>query len=114
EVRCRLAGRDEVPCGVGDELAVAADQLVQLTQPGAILLDGEARDPPDDLAQQVDDGSDVANLDPGARGAQLDDLQACGAGGGDLVVVVPIAAGLRLRPGEELDELERAGRPDVL
>lgn len=58
-----------------DEGAVLLDEVVEVSEPVAVLLHSESRYPPDHLPQQIHHGGDVVDLDPQLRGVQVEDLQ---------------------------------------
>jgi len=79
-----------------------------------VPVDREVRDPPDALAQDVDDCTDVEELHPAARGAQVHDLQSHRPGCRGLTLGIAASPLPRLRPEEPLDELEGRIRSDML
>src|SRR6516162_5936536 len=60
----RLAGLDQEAAGVGDERSAGLNPLVQGLQLAVVLLDGEVRDKPDHLAQEIDHRADIEELHP--------------------------------------------------
>ena len=110
----RLAGLDEHPRGVRDEGPVGLDALVQFAQPLAIAVDREVRHRPNHLAQEVDDGADVEELDPQPLHAHVDDLQPGGLCLRALGVRVTLGPFLGLRTDEVLDQLGHGGGSDLL
>ena len=60
----RLACLDQEAAGVGDERPAGLDPLVQGLQLAVVLLDGEVRDKPDHLAQEIDHRADIEELHP--------------------------------------------------
>ena len=66
---------------MGHEGAVSLDPVVELREPPAVAVDGEAGDDPDDLAEEVDDGGDVGELHPESGLVEPDQLQSGGRSG---------------------------------
>src|SRR5690554_5690072 len=90
------------------------NQIVQLTQAIPVPLNCKARHPPDDLAQQIHHRGNIEDLNAKLCSVKVDDVQSCSACGGSLDLRIAALPSLRLRPQEELNQLERAGRADML
>src|SRR5690242_18025993 len=95
------------------EEAITFDLVVQVSQPGAVALDGEVRDGPDDLAEEVDDRSDVEELQAEPFVAALNDLEPDRLGVRDLDLVMAAVRRFE-RPEEELADLDVGAATDML
>ena len=78
----RLARLDEDALRVAHKRAVLADVLVHPGERPGIPRDGEPRHGSQHLAQEVDDGADVEELDPQRLLAQVSHYEAGGASRG--------------------------------
>lgn len=91
------------------------DVFVQGAQGVAVFVDGEAGDDPDDFAQEVDDGADVAEFGAEFFVAQVEEVESGrGGSGAGVVGVAGVAGVVGLRAEEVFAEFGDAVRADVL
>lgn len=98
-----LSSLDQEPARVGDEGSVASYLSVEFAQLVEVLLNCEAGNHLDHLAQEVDDSTDIEEFQAQSLEPEVDHLETGIAGIGTLVLVVPTASGLRLGAEKVLD-----------